>query len=298
MSALLDRRLRTQGIAFCGLALGVALAATLAPALAPRHELLLAAALIGLLGVPHGAFDVLYGHRLFALNSAPRWMFFLAAYTATSAVMVALWFALPFIFLVVFLLITVLHFSADPLTGTRSVSRFFYGGAIIVLPNLLHGNEVHRLFGLLVTQAADSAALNGLTQTLQWLAWPWLAALLLCALVEARTRWLTACELAAVAALAVLLTPLLAFTVFFCFMHGARHTLRTLPHADHGTLKTLFGAVALVMLLVAIFAIAAYFWLANTPLDARLIQIVFIGLAALTVPHMTLVERVRFRGWR
>jgi hypothetical protein len=51
--------------------------------------------------------------------------------------------------------------------------------------------------------------------------------------------------------------------------------------------------------MLLVFGIVATTWLGlgNVPVDDRLMRIMFVGLGALTVPHMALVERVRLSGW-
>lgn len=196
-------------------------------------------------------------------------------------------------FLIGFLLISMLHFSGDPTAGTPWMARALYGGAIIVLPTLLYAGEITRLFALLV--GIDSASL--VTPFLRLLAWPWLIIFVLAAIQRLTKDWLTALEMGAVALLAVLAPPLISFTVFFCAMHSARHILRTINYSGNSSLGLILGAMSLPMLGVLLASATAWHFLDGMPINGAIIQLVFVGLAALTVPHMALVERVRLSGW-
>ena len=52
--------------------------------------------------------------------------------------------------------------------------------------------------------------------------------------------------------------------------------------------------------MVACALAAAALWptLKGLTLDTAIVRILFVALAALTVPHMVLIERVRLSGWQ
>jgi len=282
--------LRRQGLAFSVAALLLTAASLLLPTPDPRLELLALAALIVVLGVPHGALDPIFAAAKYRLRDPGRWAVFALAYLAVAALVVAIWRISPTLFLAAFLVMSAVHFSGDPTDGTPWPTRLLYGGAIIVLPALLHGADVARLFAALVP--ADAAA--GLAAVLHRIGWPWLIALLAAASFRAVKEPVSAVELVSVTILATLMPPLPAFAVFFCGMHSARHILRTAQFAPG---RRLFATAIIPMLGVVALAAAGWWWLDGATLDGKIIQLVFVGLAALTVPHMALVERVRLAGW-
>ena len=69
------------------------------------------------------------------------------------------------------------------------------------------------------------------------------------------------------------------------------------PWAFRDSWRFLGWVALLPMVGVALASAAAWYFFKDNPLDARVVQIVYVGLAALTVPHMVLVERVRLMGW-
>lgn len=284
--------MRLQGLFFSILALMTGALSLLFGSLEAQHELLFASLFIVLLGVPHGALDPIFVQALPQINSPASWAVFVALYLLLAALVVALWWFAPTIFLVVFLVVSVLHFSGDLVAGAGFLVRLFYAGAVIVLPAALHAAELERLFALLTNLTAAAMVVTAL----QLMAWPWLAALVLLTVRSARhDRWL-ALEVLAVSVLTLTASPLLGFTVFFCCMHSPRHILRTQLYARM-TLQRLALVAALPMFAVLLMAGGGWYWLPDSPIDERLLQFLFVALAALTVPHMVLVERVRLSGW-
>ena len=232
---------RRQGLIFGCVACLAAAAAGALGRCPPQLELIVLAALILVLGVPHGAMDTLFAQRLYGLRTAWDWTRFTVGYLVLAGLVVAAWAWAPTAFLVGFLLISAAHFSGDPAEGTPWVSRILYGGAVLVLPAGRHQAEMSGLFGQLVGPEAAGAIMP----VLGWLVWPWALGLIV-AIGERSVRdRFTAFEFAAVGILSFVAPPLLAFTLFFCGMHGARHILRAFRYSGRDSWRFL-GLVALL----------------------------------------------------
>lgn len=286
------RPLQIQGLAFSVLALMLTVAATALPQLNPQAELCIFAILVLVFGVPHGALDPIFARRLYGIQSLPGWIAFTVIYATLGAMAVGLWWLMPSAFLTLFLIASAVHFSGDLVPDTPRVARIFYGGAFIFFPVLLHAAEVSQLFGFLTGASAADTLVAGM----RWLAWPWLTATALVLVFMWRRNWLTFLEIASVSLLAIAASPLLAFALFFCVMHSARHVLRTQRYAGLSALRLLLTSAAPMAAVLVGSALALYFF-QDLAFDMHIVRLVFIGLAALTVPHMLLVERVRFSGW-
>jgi beta-carotene 15,15'-dioxygenase len=215
------------------------------------------------------------------------------AYLAAAALVVVLWCFTPGFFLAAFLLVSVLHFSGDPDGETPVMFRTLYGGAVILCPLTIYDADVTQLFALL----AGLPAAQAIVAALQWATWPWIAAIGLAAIAGLKREPARSVELLSIAALLTFLPPLIGFTIFFCGMHSARHMLRTRDYSGARTLRHLLR-ISVWPMLATVAGVGITWWLYDgEPFDMRLAQLLFVGLAALTVPHMVVVERVRFTGW-
>ncbi len=282
-----------QGIAFSATAWVLCLGAVLFAVAPPQSELLALSIVIFLFGVPHGALDTVYARQLHRIESTAGWTAFGLAYLAIAALVVGLWVVAPVVFLIGFLLISALHFGGDPQGETGTVRRVLYGGSVLICPVVLHAPQVRELYSML----AGSGAADVVVTASRWMSWPWLIATAVAALRCAKKDWVGSLELVSVTALMTLVSPVLAFTMFFCGMHSVRHAMRTRDYARTRTWAHLLRVAALPMLVTGLLTIAGWQFLQTSDFYARLVQLVFVGLAALTVPHMILVERVRFSGW-
>ena len=285
--------LKMQGLGFSMLAWVALLALPLLPHLSIEVQLLLLSPLIFLMGVPHGALDIVFARQYLGVHSLAGWGLFAFAYLAAAALVVGFWWAAPGLFLAAFLLISVFHFSGDPEGQTPALFRLLYGGAVILCPLALHQDAVLEVFAYLagVTQAQT------IVGALAWAAWPWTLALGLVAIASFKREPLRSLELVSMAALLIFAPPLMGFTLFFCGMHSARHVLRTRDYSHEGTLLALIRIASLPMAITVTGVAIAWWFSDGSPLDMRLAQLLFLGLAALTVPHMLVIERVRLTNW-
>ena len=282
-------RVQQQGLIFGVVAIFISLVSALAPSVDPLASLLLIATLIFFLGVPHGALDPCFAQKLLAVKGWQGWLLFVVIYLSLAGGVVLVWWQAPLVSMSGFLIISILHFSRDLAPTTAKITALLYGGAVIVLPTLFHFSEMLELFTLIVH--AENA--RTIVMALDALAWPWVVALAISLCFEVKKNWRVGFEIFSVSLLALAAQPLIAFTVYFCGMHSLRHMLRTQQYVNLPVSRLVWTCL-LPMLGVSVLVALGWLYLPLSSYDSRILQFVFVTLAALTVPHMLLVDRARY----
>ena len=286
-----------------GLAIGSAVALWAAQgAVGADLSALLAAGAILLTGLPHGGLDRLLTLGRFELSPAGaiRNGVFTLGYLLVAGSTVVAWLAYPMLGLSAFLIVSVLHFGLGDRTAGprwyRGLQVLAHGGAPIVLIPVLHPDAVAVLFAHL----SDAAAATAILQALRTLLPLWLAIALACAAASiGRPGGLgRVAGLALLVAVFAVLPPLLGFLLYFGAVHGPRHLRGALATVRARGLseRAVAVEVALVSATAAAGILGAVAALAGAAVDQEsVVRGLFVGLAALTIPHMLLVDVVAGR---
>lgn len=249
------------------------------------YTLYLPIALMTFVGVPHGALD---GYLLHSHSDSKRGTFaLLLAYLGIALACVLFWWWQPTLALLSFLLLSLYHFGRSDHQQT--------GDSVSLTAWIAHGG-LWALF--LPWQQADATAV--LFQALKtdpvileaFLA-PATAIWLLVSGLYLWQQWRNKDQQWRVwvisATAIVLLPPLWSLCLYFCLWHARRHTQWVLRYAKSPSDAKLW-MLSIFSVTLAMGAIAYAVLLPSTAIETLTAQIFFIGIFALTVPHMILID--------
>ena len=254
--------------------------------------------LVATLGLPHGALDPLIARRAGLWRTPLGFAGFNLGYLAIVALVVGVWLLAPTASLVGFLVVSGIHFGADWNGGRSVVLRSLTGVGLLTLPAFAHHDEVAGIYRTLAGTGggvvADVQALLGPVAII---------AMLIGAALALRRRPTDTLEILLAATLALVAPPLIFFALYFCALHSARHLRHGFAEErGSGRLAVLITVVYTVVPIAAVGILTVVFVGDFAPggslAGGWIIRLVFIGLAALTVPHMMVIAIGELRGRR
>ena len=248
---------------------------------------------IVMIGLPHGALDGAVAMHIGLVKKLSNLIKFMLAYISLAVFVVIVWMFFPAFSLIAFLGISLLHFGYGDAKNGEGITKFAeavaHGGLVIVGISQFHRGEVDEIFYYLIKQDTSTIWLGMNIASIGVI-----AAIATCLLQTSKdVKWSsTTLELLLVGVVIAIAPPLLGFSIYFCLIHSARHFSRIYrmikQNVANTTIKTqaILFTVACWLAAVVAFVLFADF---SDP-GPTILRIIFIGLAALTVPHMILID--------
>ena len=247
--------------------------------------------LISTIGVSHGALDHEKGKKIIKLFKLKKIELFYLAYVSLSLIIILLWSIAPIITLIIFLIVASYHFGKeDSVFGKIKYNHFsnilfFFKGSIIVLaPLYFSQEETFEIFKIL------NVNIKTINQD-------FLLALILLSLFSnfllKKNILIHSIDTLSIIIINWAFSPLVAFTIYFCFLHSIRHSFSLIYEINKNNFKkgsNLFikKALPLTVLTGLIFLISLYVLNNYFLLNSAILKVIFIGLASLTFPHILL----------
>ena len=256
------------------------------------------------IGISHGSLDNLKGRKLFQIFKVKKFYIFYLAYILIAIIVIILWILVPYVSLIIFLMVASYHFGKED-TQFLIVENSYYnqflfllkGSLIVFAPMYFHFEETISIFKLLLIENENFYNFLDLIESKKILLYciilSTLANILLFTKNFELKKFTIFLDYFSIIIINYYFSPLVAFTIYFCFLHSVRHSISLMSELDRDDLGNgfkIFVKKALPLTIItAIFCAIGLYLLNNTyNLESSILKIIFIGLASLTFPHILL----------
>ena len=260
--------------------------------------------LILTIGVSHGSLDYIKGKKLLELFNIQRTYLFYLLYILIALGIIFTWIFLPLITLILFLIVASYHFGKEDTeflvidkSYLTEILYFFKGFLIILAPMYFHFQDTVNIFKLLLI---DNEVFYSILSFVE--ANKIIEIGIFISTVSSIFLFLNKFEIIkfsifldffSIIILNYYLPPLIAFTIYFCFLHSIRHSISLAVELDGNSLLNGFKifvkkAIPLTILTGVFCLISLYLLNSGNNLDSSILKVIFIGLASLTFPHILL----------
>ena len=254
--------------------------------------------LILVIGISHGSLDNIKGKKIlkyFKINSISV---FYIGYIIISLAIILFWLLFPKTLLLIFLIIASYHFGKEDVDFMFNKKKlqnellyFFKGLAVISAPLLFHKNETTEIFQSLNFDISESILIdNNFLYSL--LALSLIASFILSLNKNFEFKSLLIMDYISILIINFFLNPILAFTLYFCFLHSIRHSISLIfelnKNINKGLVSFIKKAIPLTLLTTVAYLISLFYLNNYYELDEAVYKVIFIGLASLTFPHILL----------
>ena len=256
------------------------------------------------IGVSHGSLDHIKGKKLLKIFEIKNIYIFYLIYIFIASTVIVLWTIIPSVSLIIFLLVASFHFGKEDTQFLLTKSSYYHqllfflkGLLIILAPMYFHFDETISIFKLLLIDNENFYEILNFIEMNK--------ILLLGIIISTLSNILLFIEKFELKKFTIFLdyfsiliinyyfSPLVAFTIYFCFLHSIRHGITLIFELDKNDLMNglkIFTRKAIPLtILTATFCLIGLYLLRNTyDLNSSILKIIFIGLASLTFPHILL----------
>ena len=260
--------------------------------------------LILTIGISHGSLDHIKGKKLLNILKVNSVYFFYVLYVAIGLLVIGFWLMLPLATLILFLLVASYHFGKEDtdflVNNNLRLNQLFYflkGLLIIIAPLNFHFEETINIFKILFVDSEKFYIFLGYVENFKIVQIIFILSLFSSFYLFIKNfrfiNFSIFLDFFSILILNYYLSPLLAFTFYFCFLHSIRHSFSLIFELDHhnfknGFLKFLKKALPLTILTIVLYLITLFYLSNSYELDDAILKVIFIGLASLTFPHILL----------